>query len=66
MSYSLYGEVVFNSVSAIVRKKVLLSICNFVTNKLSSHEAWVEYTSDVDFSCLYDIKFTITEGIFEV
>ena len=44
MNCSVCGEVVFKSVSAILRKKDLLSNYNFATTKLSSHWAWVEYT----------------------
>ena len=49
MSFSVRGEMVFNSVSTIVRKKGLLLICNFTTTKLLTHGAWVDYICVVEF-----------------
>ena len=49
MNFSVRVEVVFNGVSAIIRKKILLLICSFTTTKLSSHGAWVEYICVVEF-----------------
>ena len=49
MKFSVCGEVVFQSVSAIVAEKVFLLNYKLTTSNLSGREACVQYTCVIEF-----------------